>query len=277
MNYLSLKNRIKKVITAPWRFFQWFCFSVGLLAILISLGLGTYAFLFYRSLPNIAEINYITLKKIAQKRVHSNLENKKSYYEWIELGKTHRDYLYAITMSEDSTFFEHEGLDFEAMLDSLAQNLKNKSYEYGASTITQQVAKNLFLTQNKTINRKIKELFITRSLEKHLTKNQILELYVNIAEFGPDIYGITAAAKEYFGKKPSQINAAEGAFIALMLPSPRRLHYSLFQNKNLTPDKKRKIRRILGDMLANDFISYEQYKTYSKYDYHRRLRQPASR
>ena len=108
---------------------------------------------------------------------------------------------------------------------------------------------------------------LNSDLEKHFTKNQILELYLNIAEFGPDIFGVHAASRYYFKKRPSKINAAEGAFLSLMLPSPRRNHYSLFQNRNLTPNKKRKLRRVLRGMVSEGFISQKQYNRYVRYNF----------
>src|SRR5690606_7712117 len=97
--------------------------------------------------------------------------------------------------------------------------------------------------------------------------NQIIEIYLNLAEFGPDIFGVRAASHHFFGKSPGKINAAEGAFMALMLPSPRKNHYAIFQNHNLTRAKRKRIRRVLRDMMYSEFISPEQYRRYLRYDY----------
>ncbi|MEK7691555.1 MAG: biosynthetic peptidoglycan transglycosylase, partial [Bdellovibrionota bacterium] len=172
-----------------------------------------------------------------------------------------------IVMSEDSEFFEHDGINVEAIIDAIAVNLRTQKNTIGASTISQQVAKNLFLEFEKSYVRKIKEFMITRDIERRFTKNQILELYLNLAEFGPDIFGVEAAGQHYFGKKASAINAAEGAFIALMLPSPRRLHYSVYQNQNLTDARRKRIRRVLQDMLYNEFITEGQFAQYVRYPY----------
>jgi monofunctional biosynthetic peptidoglycan transglycosylase len=179
-------------------------------------------------------------------------------------------------MSEDSGFFEHDGIDIDAILNSVAVNLKHRKYELGASTISQQVVKNLFLGSEKKVFRKIKEILITEKLEKRLSKNEILEIYLNMVEFGPDIFGVNAASQHYFGRPPKDINAPEGAFIALMLPSPRRYHYAIFENRNLSPARRKKIRRILGDMLANDFISSRQYQEYSHYNFMKYLNRSVS-
>jgi len=97
-------------------------------------------------------------------------------------------------------------------------------------------------------------------MEERFTKNEILEIYLNIAEFGPDIFGVYMASMHYFNKEPKRINTAEGAFLALMLPSPKKYHYSIFRNKYLANRHKKKLRRILKDMLYKELISPEQYR-----------------
>jgi monofunctional biosynthetic peptidoglycan transglycosylase len=222
---------------------------------------------FFYSLPDLKHQNFETVKTLAKKRVKMRLEDKNRPVHWTAIKDINRSYLYAIVMSEDSGFFEHEGFDVDAILDSVAENIKARSYEFGASTISQQVVKNLYLGGEKTLTRKLKEVLITERLEGHFTKNEILELYLNIAEFGPDLFGVAAASRHYFGKEPSEINPAEGAFIALMLPSPRKYHFTVFENRNITPQHRRKIRRILGDMLANDLISVKQYHQFSAFNF----------
>ena len=88
-----------------------------------------------------------------------------------------------------------------------------------------------------------------------------------MAEFGPDIYGIRAASYRIFKKSPMKINAAEGAFLSLLLPSPRRYYYSIVQNHNITNKQKKKIKRVLNDMRFMEFISYKQYEKYLNYNY----------
>lgn len=264
-----LRARALYIATSPWRIFKALCFIVGLVVILLTSGVGLYVQHFLSNLPRGAALDFSHLKQLGAQTVQRRLEDKSRYrtYKWVEIGDVSRDFLYTIVMSEDGTFFEHEGVDIEAIVNSMADNLKKHRYASGASTISQQVVKNLFLTVEKSVVRKVKEVVITDRIEDRLTKNQILELYLNIAEFGPDMFGIDEAARAYFGKKPSAINAAEGAFIALMLPSPRKHYYSIFQNKNLAPSKRRKIRRVLGDMLANELISSTQYYQFVSYDF----------
>jgi monofunctional biosynthetic peptidoglycan transglycosylase len=223
----------------------------------------------YRSIPKLSHYNFSDLRKIAEQSLKPRFEDSVHLeeYRWTEIKDVSRDLIYTIVMSEDANFFEHDGFDFDAIATSLTEDLSKKKYEYGASTISQQVAKNLFLTQEKALIRKIKEAVVTRRLEHQLKKNQILEIYLNIAEFGPDIFGIDAASHRFFNKTPAEINAAEGAFLALMLPSPRKNYYAMFENENITSHKKKRLRRILGDMLVSELISPKQYKSYLNYNF----------
>lgn len=256
-------------IEGPYRWFKLICFWTGFCVITLGFIFGIYLYQFYRSLPSFGHDDFNRVREQAKAEVFRRLEDKSKFkdYKWVDISHVSRDFIYTIVMSEDSSFFEHRGVDYDAIVNSMAENIRKKKYEYGASTISQQVVKNLYLSNEKSIIRKLKELLITESLEKHFSKNQILEIYLNIAELGPDIYGIGDAARVFFSKSPSDINAAEGAFIALMLPSPRKNYYAIYQNKNMAPTKSRKIRRVLGDMLATELISPIQYRKYIQYNF----------
>ncbi len=257
----------KTALIKPWRTFQRLCFSIGVGVLVLVGGSTIYVVWFLNSLPDIAHSTNDQLQDIGKERVRARLENKKARYRWTELRSISRELIYSIVISEDATFFEHEGFNFESILSSLAENLKEGKHVYGASTISQQVSKNLYLSNEKTYIRKIREFLITKRLERYLTKNEILEIYLNIAEFGPDIYGVDAAARHYFSRSPADLNAAEGAFLALMLPSPKRNYYSIFQNHNLTKQKQRRIERVLRDMLYEEYLSEAQYRQYVRYRY----------
>jgi monofunctional glycosyltransferase len=254
-------------LARPWLLFQRLCFAIGfgVLAAFILSAFLVYSFL--RSLPAVDRMSFEALTEIGKKRVIERLENRSSRYRWTSLRDISREFLYSVVVSEDATFFEHEGFNIEMMLSSLAENLKEGKHAYGASTISQQVAKNLFLTNEKTYIRKLKEFLITRRLEKRFKKNELIEVYLNVAEFGPDVYGAYAASHEYFKVNPSDINAAQGAFIALMLPSPKRNYFSIYQNKNLTKVKTRRIERVLRDMLYEEYLSEPQYQRYVRFRY----------
>ena len=277
----NIKNKLKElkertwhkahyILMSPVRIFKFICFATGLFTLTILLFLGLVTLNFYNGLPNIKKMSKSDLKKIAINRVVKKLGTKKKIvkYKWTPLDKVNRDLLYTIVMSEDSKFFQHSGVDYNSLLDTIAYNIKKRDVTSGgASTISQQVVKNLFLHGGKTFTRKLEEYFITKRLESRFTKNDILEIYLNIAEFGIDIFGVEHASLDMFGKKASKVNVAEGAYLALMLPSPRKNYYIIHQNKNLTNEKKRKVKRILKDMAYHQFISYKQYLKYLKYDY----------
>lgn len=128
----------------------------------------------------------------------------------------------ALTSSEDGSFYQHHGFDFEALRISYEKNLKEGRFKAGGSTITQQLAKNLFLSQEKSLGRKAKEVILTLQLEQKLTKEQILETYVNIVEFAPQTYGLLNAARFYFSKAPSTLTPSEILFLTTLLPSPKK-------------------------------------------------------
>jgi monofunctional biosynthetic peptidoglycan transglycosylase len=264
---LSVAKKILYVALSPYRFFRWVCFATGLLVWLFIAIMGVALYFFYSSMPDFESMTFKEFKGAAQKQVLGKLNEKRVSYRWRPLDEIGRDLLYAVVMGEDASYFEHSGINYDALINAFAENVKRRKFVFGASTISQQVVKNVFLHSSKTITRKVKELIVTRRMEERFTKNEILEVYLNIAEFGPDIFGVHMASRYYFNKEPKRINAAEGAFLALMLPSPKKYHYSIFRNKYLANRHKRKLRRILKDMLYKELISPQQYRDYSRYSY----------
>ncbi|MBI4125458.1 MAG: monofunctional biosynthetic peptidoglycan transglycosylase, partial [Deltaproteobacteria bacterium] len=127
----------------------------------------------------------------------------------------------AVVLAEDARFFQHGGFDLRAIWEAVKRNWKEKEWKWGGSTITQQLAKNLYLNPSKNPMRKIREILIAWRLERHLSKQRILELYLNVVEWGKGIYGIEAAALHYFGVAASQLSPAQAAKLAAILPSPR--------------------------------------------------------
>jgi monofunctional biosynthetic peptidoglycan transglycosylase len=128
---------------------------------------------------------------------------------------------WAVIVAEDSNFYQHDGIDVHAIKNAIKYDLEKKSFARGASTITQQVAKNLFLTREKTIVRKVEEIILAKQMEHKLAKGRILELYLSIVELGPMVYGIGHGADFYFGKQASALSPRECAFLAAMLPGPQ--------------------------------------------------------
>lgn len=128
----------------------------------------------------------------------------------------------AVIVGEDSRFYEHGGFDFLAFRDAMGHNVDAGRMRYGASTISQQTVKNLFLSSTRTPLRKWHELLMTWGMERHLSKRRILEIYLNIAEFGLGIYGVEAAARHYWGKSVAKLSYRQAAQLAACLPSPRK-------------------------------------------------------
>jgi monofunctional biosynthetic peptidoglycan transglycosylase len=128
---------------------------------------------------------------------------------------------WAVIVAEDARFYKHDGIDVTAIKSAIKYDLEKKSFARGASTITQQVAKNLFLTREKSISRKIEEIILALWMEQKLTKGRIIELYLNLIELGPMVYGIGHGAEFYFGKPASDLTPRECAFLAAMLPGPQ--------------------------------------------------------
>lgn len=139
---------------------------------------------------------------------------------WVSLNRISPYLVKAVLISEDDKFYRHYGFDIEGMKKAIEKDLKAKKFKYGGSTITQQLSKNLYLNPTKNPVRKIQEAIITWRIERSLSKKRILELYLNIAEWGQGIFGAEAASRYYFGKSASQLSPMEAARLAAVLPNP---------------------------------------------------------
>jgi monofunctional biosynthetic peptidoglycan transglycosylase len=152
---------------------------------------------------------------------------------------------WAVILAEDAGFYRHEGIDVKAIKNAIRYDLEKKSLARGASTITQQVAKNLYLSREKTLTRKVKELYLAKRMEQELSKGRIIELYLNVIELGPMVYGIGHGARYYFGKDASALSPRECAFLAAMLPGPR-LAYNPYKNLGRVLQRSNMILRLLA-------------------------------
>ncbi|MDR4466998.1 MAG: monofunctional biosynthetic peptidoglycan transglycosylase [Nitrospira sp.] len=144
------------------------------------------------------------------------------HWVWVPLSRISPHLRHAVVAAEDASFFTHEGFDWEGIRGAALSNLEAGQLKRGGSTITQQLAKNLYLSSERSLVRKAREALIARSLERHLTKKRILELYLNIAEWGKGVYGAEAASRHHFKKPSRDLTADEAAWLAAILPSPRR-------------------------------------------------------
>jgi monofunctional biosynthetic peptidoglycan transglycosylase len=127
----------------------------------------------------------------------------------------------AVISSEDTEFFFHDGFSSHELGEAIRKAIREREKPRGASTMSQQLVKNLWLSPSRSLTRKLREAMLTRQLEKSLSKQRILDLYLNVVEFGPGIYGAEAAAQHYFGKPAAQLTLREGAMLAAGLPRPR--------------------------------------------------------
>ncbi len=140
---------------------------------------------------------------------------------WVAYGRISADLKRAVLVAEDDAFWQHEGVDFEQLQESIELDWARGRFSRGGSTITQQLAKNLYLSPSKNPLRKLREWVIARRLEAELKKSRILELYLNVIEWGDGVYGVEGAARSYFGTSAAELNASESALLAAAIVNPR--------------------------------------------------------
>lgn len=155
---------------------------------------------------------------------------------WTALERISPHMQAATLQCEDPPFMRHHGFNHGVIREALVTDLDELRFKRGASTISMQLAKNLFLSRDKTIARKLEEAILTDYVEQAFRKDEILELYLNIVEFGPDIYGIARAADHYFGRTPAELNIAESFFLATVLPAPV-LYHSMYEKNEVTLER----------------------------------------
>ncbi len=188
----------------------------------ISSGLMLYLLL----VPDISKLKKENPKKTSfMKYREGEWKRKGKKYKiqqrWVPLSRISPYLKKAVLIGEDDKFWRHEGFDYEAIQKAVEKDIKAKKFKLGGSTVSQQLAKNLFLSPEKTPVRKIREAIITWRMERILTKKRILELYLNVVEWGDaGIFGIEAASRHYYGKPASEINPEEAARLAAVLPNP---------------------------------------------------------
>jgi hypothetical protein len=166
----------------------------------------------------------------------------------------------AFITSEDSKFFHHQGFDTDMIRNALAQDLGNQSFDRGASTITQQLAKNLFLSHRRTLARKLEEAVLTWRLQKLLSKDRVLELYLNVIELGPGIRGVKQAARRYFGKDVGELVPLESAHLAALTPNPHVLARR-FRDGEVDEGWQQRLVDLLGMMKRHHRLSPEELAT----------------
>lgn len=168
--------------------------------------------------------------------------NDRSYTPLNQIAESMQN---AVIVSEDSAFWNHEGIDWVELRKSFETNLEKGRFARGGSTITQQLAKNVYLSPEKSVLRKIKEAVIAIRIERQYKKKLILEKYLNVVEFDKDIYGIKSAALHYFQTTPNSLTIAQSAWLAFLLPNPPKYSISFHRNK-LTPFAYKQMSEIIN-------------------------------
>ncbi|MDW8246922.1 MAG: biosynthetic peptidoglycan transglycosylase [Sandaracinaceae bacterium] len=184
--------------------------------------------------------------------------------EWITLENISPFLVHAVLAHEDASFFEHRGFSLRSIRNAIKENIRAGRWVLGASTITMQLAKNLFLDREKTLIRKMREAVLTWFLEKHFTKQEILELYLNVIEYGPSLYGIKNAAAHYFGRAPHELTPAQAVFLATLLPNPIQVHEEVIQHGSVPSSFLRRMHRFANHLRRVgrfDEVALEEVRT----------------
>jgi len=197
------------------------------LAALLGIGFVSAAYI-YLTLPDVRSLrtenpSTTAFMELRGREAHARGLPITRDWRWVPYGRISANLKKAVIVTEDGAFWQHEGIDFEQLRESMETNWERKEFARGASTITQQLAKNLYLSPSKNPIRKVKELLITRRLEVELPKQRILELYLNSIEWGDGVWGAEAAARRYFHKPAAELSATESALLAAAIANPHIL------------------------------------------------------
>jgi monofunctional biosynthetic peptidoglycan transglycosylase len=230
-------------------------FGVAILLIILTAG-----FYFYLGLPEVNKLkanNPRTTALMLQRYREAKKadETFRIRQQWIDFEAIPELLRETIRITEDASFYQHKGLDFEELKEALKKNWKKKEYVRGASTITQQLAKNLYLSTEKSVIRKIKEYLIAIRLERNLSKDRIFTIYLNVIEWGPGIFGVEAASQNFFHKSVSQLKLEEIVRLTAVIPQPLKTNPT--ENSDWL---KWKARWILDALRRYAYIDQMQYQ-----------------
>jgi monofunctional biosynthetic peptidoglycan transglycosylase len=214
----------------------------------------------YWQLPDVAELNKKNPRQTAFMELRDEEYKEKGLkpvrrQAWVPYGAISENLKRAVLLGEDAAFFSHGGVDLFELKEAIKKDWERGRLARGASTITMQLARNLYLSPARSPFRKLREIMIAFRLERALTKRRIFEIYLNVVEWGPGVYGAEAAARHYFSKPASALSPLEGATLAALLPSPRK------------PTPRATIRRrniILRRMANTGSITQEDFEQASK-------------
>ena len=192
---------------------------------IVCVSLFAFSIYIHLSLPDVRDLETInpretSLMKMRIKQALLEGETLDIRQNWVSFERIPDLFKNAVRITEDSAFYWHKGIDFDELKESIKKNIREKRLARGGSTITQQLAKNLYLSTDKSFVRKIKEYWISRRLEKSLSKDRIFELYLNVIEFGSGIFGVQAASQHYFQRDVSELNVEQIIRLTAIIPRP---------------------------------------------------------
>lgn len=245
---------MKKFLHSLLHIFDFLLRLFGIFFLIQILAIGYAANWLNKQIPNEASLRECMEAKMFKVQLCPGSDN---YVAFDEISSY---VVKSIVLTEDSKFFNHKGFDFESIGRNAQEVIESGKYKRGASTITQQLVKNLYLSSEKTLMRKGIEALITWQIERKLTKKEILERYLNVIQFGKNIFGIKAAANFYFKKSAADLNILESAFLAMLLPNPEKYSRS-FYKKELTGFAKERIQKIVGDLYQYKRINEAEYRS----------------
>lgn len=211
-----------------------------------------------------ASVPFMNINKLNGGYVQVSLKNDVVSYKvvnkrprkWSSISSMPQHVYYSFVVSEDWSFYSHQGVDLRQIFYAVKDHLQGEKLR-GASTISQQLAKNLYTRSERSLVRKVFELFTTMYLETRLSKNKILETYLNIIEFGENLYGITDASWFYFKKRPSDLGPKESAFLAMLLPNPK-IYSQSFRDKKLSEYANKTVNSILKRLKITKMITEDE-------------------
>ncbi len=222
----------------------WKCLKIAsILLVIAAFTLLSTAYVRYRSI-------------IQQPPLEALVEQIRSKEDYVKLEDMNNDFVHAILAIEDPTFYHHNGIVLSNILQAFMTNIKEKEYAMGGSTITQQLSKNLYLDQKKTFHRKITELFFVHDIESTYSKDEILELYLNIIYFGDGYYGIAQAAEGYFHTTPDRLTLAQATILAGLPQAP-----AVYQLSDGLKLAKQRQRMVLEKMVEEHYLDKDQFLT----------------
>lgn len=242
-----------------WRLFKkiklWLWISTAALVFLISI--IAYIIL---SLPDVSDLKYQNPEKTALMEVRSRQAEKQGTafvieQIWVPFESIPQLLKDTVRIAEDAGFYWHKGIDYDELKEAIKKNIREKRFARGGSTITQQLAKNMYLSTKKSLIRKLKEYLIARKLENNLSKDRIFELYLNVIELGPGVFGIQAASRYYFGCSVDELTLEETVRLIAVLPRPLST-----DPRGNSPWLKWRCRWLLHKLQLYEYISRETYQ-----------------